>query len=145
MKKSIYLFIIVISISCSSNFTTNKSYFKSDEQVLLVKDLMDTIFQKEVLLKRYTKFNKSDTIYIKSNDLIGVNENWNNVKIEKKHKILIQNNFVKKHYFEFLTLEVYRKSVKIEVLCESTGNIIFGTAKLKGNVWDLSEIKSGIR
>lgn len=144
MKKLIYIHIIVLILSCSSTYNNQLSVSKSEKQVLLIKDMMDTVFKKEVLLKSYLKFNKSDTIYIKADSILGVRKNWNNINKDSKYKILIVDS-KHKHCFNFLELKILKNSIKVEMISKSTGHIVIGKAKLNGNTWNLNDIKAGFR
>lgn len=144
MKNIFYLFLIISVVGCSSLFNRSESVVNNHDKVLLVKDLMDTIFQKEELLKRYVKFNKNDTVYIKMDSVLGVNKKWNKVNVKSKHQIIVVDT-TDKYYFKFLKLNVKKNTLEIEMISESTGNIIVGKAKLNDKIWDLNEINSGIR
>lgn len=142
-----YFLLIVLLLSCSAIRTKSKLKETNKSQILMVKDLIDTIFQKEVLLKRYLKFNKNDTIYLETDSILGIDKNWNNVAGNNKYEIFTTDttDTTDKHLFKFLELKIHKSSVEMEVISESTGNIIIGEAKLKDGVWDLRKIKSGIR
>lgn len=144
MQKLIYIHIIVLILSCSSSYNNQLSVLESEKQVLLVKDMMDTIFKKDVLLKSYLKFNKSDTIYIKADSILGVKKSWNSINKDGKYKILIVDS-TNKHCFNFLELKILKNSIKVEMISKSTGHIVIGKAKLNENIWDLNEIKAGFR
>lgn len=145
MKVTIHYFVLVALVLGCSTINTTTSLKKIDkEQVFMVKDLIDKIFQKEILLKRYLKFNKNDTIYIETDSILGIDENWNNVIGDNKYEIFTVDN-TDRHSFKFLELKIYKSSIEMEAISESTGNIIVGEAKLKDGIWDLSKIKSGIK
>ncbi len=136
--------MVSLVLGCVSFHNNSKSYNTDDHDILLVKSLVDTIFQKEKLLNRYLKFNESDIIYIKADTNLGVNKKWNKLIDKGKYKIVIVDT-TNKHYFKFLKLKIQKNTFEIEMISESTGNMINGKAKLRGHVWDLKEISSGIR
>jgi hypothetical protein len=144
MKKLYYLLIISFVFGCTS-YNHSLSRVIRNREILLVKSLVDTVFQKEILLKRYLKFNGSDnTIYIKTDSILGIDKKWNKLIGREKHNIVTVDT-TNKHYFKFLKLKIQKNTFEIEMISESTGNMIIGKAKLKGNIWDLKEISSGIR
>jgi 2C-methyl-D-erythritol 2,4-cyclodiphosphate synthase len=144
MRKLYYLLMISLVLGCVSFHNNSKLYDTDDRDVLLVKSLVDTIFQKEKLLNRYLKFNETDTIYIKIDTTLGVNKKWNKLTDKEKYKIVIVDT-TNKHYFKFLKLKIQKNTFEIEMISESTGNMINGKAKLRGHTWDLKGINSGIR
>ena len=76
--------------------------------------------------------------------VLGVNKKWNKVNVKSKHQIIVVDT-TDKYYFKFLKLNVKKNTLEIEMISESTGNIIVGKAKLNDKIWDLNEINSGIR
>ncbi len=129
--KSGLVFLIIIQATLFSFGQNNVQLSYNQDEVKLMKELIDTVFSRKNIKKRYSAFSENDTIFLLANDTLKVTESWNKTPYTGNYVFIVSRNKNNFPYIFFSSLIINNGIIQVEFNTLPSSIFALGLAKKK--------------